>query len=225
MPTTNGTQIYRYHRTQPDYNVPFDKRMREHLAMVFACVDYTVTPIDHNRTLTQYFHRLHPVRRGPAPPCDSICPVCCRIMCPSVYCTVTRPVWIAFSAAPPTKSPLSIAPVSKTVLSVSKAILLNGKIEKFEFFCWSILTDVMPDIPHSSISLTFATLFIRAFIRITVIRIRIDPMASQLIETKNGKRKKVENQHWWLGETGCRGWNSSVEFTISFERFAEWHLS
>lgn len=118
MPTTNGTRIYRYRRTHRDYNLAFDKRMRGHRAMVFACVDYTATPINHNKTLTQYFHRLHPNRPERAPPCDSICPKCYRIMFPSVYCTATRPVWIAFFAAPPTKWLLLIAPVSKMVISV-----------------------------------------------------------------------------------------------------------
>lgn len=90
-PTTIGTQIYRYRRTRPDCNLVFEKRMRGHRAMVVVCVDCTVTPINHSKILAPNSRRQHSIRNVRAPPCDSICPKCCRTKCPLECCTAMMP--------------------------------------------------------------------------------------------------------------------------------------
>lgn len=125
MPTTIGTQIYRYRRTRPDCNSAFEKRMRGHRAMVVVCVDCTVTPINHSKILTQNFRRQHSIRNVRAPPCDSICPKYCRTKCLLECCTVMMPEWSASFDALPKKSLLLVGLVSKMVLLVWWMILTN----------------------------------------------------------------------------------------------------
>lgn len=128
MPTTIGTRICRCHRMHHDCNSAFGKRSRAPRAMAFACVDCMVIRINHSRILTQHSHRWHSVRIVRAPPCDSICPKCYRIKCPSVCYTTTMPEWNAFSDAQPMILPPSIGPVSTMALSISWMSLSIGEI-------------------------------------------------------------------------------------------------
>lgn len=202
MPTTIGTQICRYHQTHHDYNCPFEIRMPKHRAMVFACVDYTVTPINHSKILTQHFHRLHSSQLVQVPPYDSIYPKYYRTMYPSVYCTTMRLVWNAFFDAQPMKLPPSIGPVSKMVLSVWWMILPIEKnwmtnTSHAHYSRWNWL-NISLNFVMFFFSLTFSTPFGGgggAIVRITVFGwtcIRIDPMGWQLRWEWNEKRTKNE---------------------------------